>query len=178
MIVKLKYISIGALVIILTLFYFINEKNKASAERIKQAEIERVQRLEQNKIDEKKAKNSLELQRAQIEKSRALKAEQDKMNSQKQAKEFEKKQENEKLAVIRNAENKVKDRLIDPDSATFRNQKGNCGEVNAKNKMGGYTGYSRYIHDPKKDHTFVESDASTSIITPQIMDLLWQGDCS
>lgn len=95
MIVKLKYISIGALVLIAALFYFINEKNKAAAERIKQAEIARIERLEQNKVDEEKAKNSLELQRAQIEKSRALKAEQEK-NEQ-----FQRVQDSEKQEVAK-----------------------------------------------------------------------------
>lgn len=50
--------------------------------------------------------------------------------------------------------------LIDPDSATFRNISGKrrtfdsgtvfttvCGEVNAKNRMGGYTGYSWFHGD-------------------------------
>ena len=32
----------------------------------------------------------------------------------------------------------VKSQLFDPESAKFQNQKGNCGEVNSKNKFGGY----------------------------------------
>lgn len=39
--------------------------------------------------------------------------------------------------------------LKDPDSALFRNQfvgrKALCGEVNARNGMGGYAGYARFI---------------------------------
>lgn len=35
--------------------------------------------------------------------------------------------------------------LRDPKSAEFRNQKGNCGEVNSKNAFGAYTGFQRYI---------------------------------
>lgn len=39
--------------------------------------------------------------------------------------------------------------LKDPDSALFRNQhdgrRALCGEVNARNGMGGYAGYSRFI---------------------------------
>lgn len=88
---NLKYISIGALAIIAALFYFMSESSKATAERLKKAEIAHQQRLEQNKIDEEKAKKSLEAQRIQTEKARALKAEQDKLNSQKQAKDFEQK---------------------------------------------------------------------------------------
>ncbi|WP_149720978.1 hypothetical protein [Alcaligenes faecalis] len=36
-------------------------------------------------------------------------------------------------------------KLKDPDSAQFRNQKGICGEVNAKNSFGGMTGYTRFM---------------------------------
>lgn len=46
----------------------------------------------------------------------------------------------------------VRERLFDPESARFRNAfRGPnstlvwCGEVNARNRMGGFTGYSRYI---------------------------------
>lgn len=40
--------------------------------------------------------------------------------------------------------------LKDPDSARFKNLKTSrdlyfCGEVNAKNSLGGYTGFSRFI---------------------------------
>ncbi|WP_180043750.1 MULTISPECIES: hypothetical protein [unclassified Acinetobacter] len=43
------------------------------------------------------------------------------------------------------AQEVVKNELIDPASAQFKNQKGFCGEVNSKNKMGGYVGFSRFI---------------------------------
>jgi hypothetical protein len=43
------------------------------------------------------------------------------------------------------AQDVVKNELIDPASAQFKNQKGFCGEVNSKNKMGGYVGFSRFI---------------------------------
>ncbi|MGJ7611820.1 MULTISPECIES: hypothetical protein [unclassified Variovorax] len=44
----------------------------------------------------------------------------------------------------------VQERLTDPGSALFRNlhsvdPKTMCGEVNAKNSMGGYTGYKRFV---------------------------------
>ena len=90
---NLKYISVGALVVIIALFYFMHQSNEASAERLKQAEIANQQRLEQNKIDEAQAKKNYELERIQAEKAKALKVEQDKLSSQKQAKEFEQKRE-------------------------------------------------------------------------------------
>jgi hypothetical protein len=43
------------------------------------------------------------------------------------------------------ARNWVKAELTDPESATFRNQKGYCGEVNSKNRMGGYGGFIKFI---------------------------------
>lgn len=51
MIVKLKYISIGALVLIAALFYFMNERSKATTERLRQAEIAHQQKIEQEKKD-------------------------------------------------------------------------------------------------------------------------------
>lgn len=41
--------------------------------------------------------------------------------------------------------------LVDPDSAKFtvisheKNAEGNCGSVNSKNRMGGYTGFIKFI---------------------------------
>ncbi|MDT1887731.1 hypothetical protein ACN6Q4_20435, partial [Acinetobacter baumannii] len=39
----------------------------------------------------------------------------------------------------------VKDKLKDGETAKFRNQWELCGEVNAKNSFGAYTGFQRYI---------------------------------
>ncbi len=47
-------------------------------------------------------------------------------------------------------EQAVREKLRDPDSAKFRNVSGDkidgqwCGEVNAKNGMGGYAGWQRF----------------------------------
>ncbi|AXW00533.1 hypothetical protein CJO81_06990 [Ralstonia solanacearum] len=52
----------------------------------------------------------------------------------------------------------VLDRLTDPSTAQFRNtfygpvvdgERAWCGEVNAKNQMGGYVGFERFIASPK-----------------------------
>ncbi|HEV2747590.1 MAG TPA: hypothetical protein VGW34_09870 [Allosphingosinicella sp.] len=61
------------------------------------------------------------------------------------------------------AEDAVRQQLTDPSSAEFRNvvardSGATCGEVNSKNKMGGYDGFRRFIYD----------DASKSaVIDPQ-----------
>lgn len=57
--------------------------------------------------------------------------------------------------------------LSDPDSATFRNEKVvgpwrlensiYCGEVNAKNRMGGYVGYRWF--DGSAESSMIEDDA-------------------
>lgn len=54
---------------------------------------------------------------------------------------------------IRKAHDAVKESLFDPNSAEFRNDHvasdGTvCGEVNAKNRMGGYVGFTDYYVGP------------------------------
>lgn len=52
---------------------------------------------------------------------------------------------------ISKARELVAEDLIDPSSATFRNETVHgdavCGEVNAKNRMAGYVGFSRFVVD-------------------------------
>ena len=50
------------------------------------------------------------------------------------------------------AKKEVESRLSDPSSAQYRNittssQGVVCGEVNAKNKMGGYTGFEMFVYN-------------------------------
>lgn len=47
--------------------------------------------------------------------------------------------------VAQFVETVVKKDLIDPSSAQFQNIKGYCGEVNSKNKLGGYVGFNKFI---------------------------------
>lgn len=173
---NLKYISIGVLVLMGALFYFIHQSNKMSAERLKQAEIANQQRLEQNKIDEVKVEKDLELQRAQIEKARGLKAEQDKLNTQRQAEEFKANQQAKILEDVKLIEKKARRNLLDPEAAKFRNIKGNCGEINAKNKVGGYAGYRRFIYDVEFDTVSIE-DEDDGLYNPKMMDILWEKKC-
>ena len=55
------------------------------------------------------------------------------------------------------AREQVTAKLKDPGSAQFRNQKGFCGEVNAKNSFGGYGGFTRFIA-AGKDMVVMEND--------------------
>lgn len=61
------------------------------------------------------------------------------------------------------AEQSIKDKLKDPNSAEFRNfklsSKGHpCGEVNSKNGFGGYTGFKRYMI-ASKDLVAIEGES-------------------
>ena len=73
-------------------------------------------------------------------------------------------------AIVK-AREAVRNQLIDPDSAKFRNEetaeKGAvvCGEMNAKNRMGGYTGFAPYIHA-------AIASKSASIISPGSPDFI------
>jgi len=58
----------------------------------------------------------------------------------------------ERLSPAAGQRTVVRDHLSDPDSAKFRNDHASardakvwCGEVNARNRMGGMAGYARYI---------------------------------
>lgn len=59
------------------------------------------------------------------------------------------------------AKSVVKSKLNDPDSAVFRNQfkaqRGGegvwCGEVNARNRMGGMVGFTRYVVEVYPDRS-------------------------
>jgi hypothetical protein len=58
--------------------------------------------------------------------------------------------DNAAVAVISRAHEAATQTLVDPESARFRNDYvdaagGVCGEVNAKNRMGGYVGFTPYI---------------------------------
>ncbi|ROQ53674.1 hypothetical protein [Pseudomonas putida] len=72
---------------------------------------------------------------------------------------------------IERAREAVADRLKDPESARFRNERvvGEdhfvCGEVNAKNSAGSYVGFSSYAALRKDDGSYVaflESEGQTT----------------
>jgi len=163
----MKYGLIAVIIVAVALFYFMSQSNKADAERLKQAEIAHQQKLEQEEIEVIQAQKDAAELKAQNELARikenqtTQQAEQDKQKAQ-----------------IEVAAQKVKESLLDSDSAKFRNQKGNCGEVNAKNRMGGYTGFTRYIYFPEDKSVIIESDAKDSIFTAQVVDGLWASKCS
>lgn len=67
--------------------------------------------------------------------------------------------------------------LKDPASTQFRNEKFAsgilCGELNSKNAMGGYVGFSRYISDGKDLH-YLEKIGAVGKFTPEDVDLVME----
>lgn len=64
---------------------------------------------------------------------------------------------------IKAIENKVRYDLKDGDSAKFRNIIGGCGEVNAKNSYGAYTGFSRFVINKDSERVVIESSDNSYI---------------
>ncbi len=97
--------------------------------------------------------------------------------TKKAAKDMEAKQ----LALVERSRNNVALMLKDPASAKFRNSYFSlaliggkeipvtCGEVNAKNSFGAYTGYERFIA-PATGISYLESQISN-------FDTLWKKMC-
>lgn len=66
----MKYLFIGLLILASGMLYFMHQSNKASAERLKQAEIAHQQKLEQEKTDAANAAKSAAELKAQNELAR------------------------------------------------------------------------------------------------------------
>lgn len=87
-------------------------------------------------------------------------------------------QEQKDASYISLNQDRMKDRLKDPDSAQFRNsfvsRSGGapvvCGEINAKTSFGGYGGFKRFIS--AGDIQIVETD-----MAPGEMDKTWAKLC-
>lgn len=71
-----------------------------------------------------------------------------------------------KYGTINWAQEAVAAEMIDGESARFRNlgkiaERGACGEVNAKNRLGAYTGFKRFVvlgEPGKTAKVFIEED--------------------
>jgi hypothetical protein len=88
----------------------------------------------------------------------------------------EQKQHEEATALTTLGEKYVREKVLEPAQAQFRNQfigKGGapCGEVNAKDAFGGYIGFQRYI-SVARDLTLLAQDVS-----PAEFEAQWQQLC-
>ncbi|MGK9155447.1 hypothetical protein [Acinetobacter radioresistens] len=79
--------------------------------------------------------------------------------------------EMKEIRYNRMAKEFVKASLKDPASAQFRSQKGFCGEVNAKNSFGGYTGFKRFI---AADRNMIVMEDS---LAPEEFQKVWDNVC-
>lgn len=85
---------------------------------------------------------------------------------------------NQQLWIVKSHDG-IRARMKDPDSAEFRNSRfysggpapAVCGEVNAKNSFGGFTGFERFIASGE-DTAFVASDS-----TPSEFQTAWDQLC-
>jgi hypothetical protein len=78
--------------------------------------------------------------------------------------------------VIRPVEDSVRQEMIDPDSTQFRNlrvlpgrgedQRIVCGEVNSKNRLGGYVGFKHFVVVVGKGSNPDEVMISDSLLVP------------
>lgn len=87
----------------------------------------------------------------------------------------EEKLKDERKKLDLQAQSIVRDNLKDGDSAKFRNQWELCGEVNAKNSFGAYTGYQRYIMT--KEKIYFENEYKDDLRSIEAFDQLWGSEC-
>lgn len=80
-----------------------------------------------------------------------------------------------KLLQEQEAQNLLKELTTDPDTVKFRNMNGSCGEMNAKNKFGGYDGYRRFyvlsVNDKKQPFLELKHDA-TERLDEEVVDVM------
>ncbi|MBD1224936.1 hypothetical protein IC789_09150 [Acinetobacter seifertii] len=82
-------------------------------------------------------------------------------------------EERNKLDVM--VQQLVRNALKDGDSAKFRNQWELCGEVNAKNSFGAYTGFQRFI--ASKEKIYFENEYNSDSYSISAFNQVWNTDC-
>lgn len=91
-------------------------------------------------------------------------------------KDQQQKIDDKRRALDLQVQNIVRGNLKDGESAKFRNQHEMCGEVNAKNSFGGYTGFTRYILTSEK--LFLENQYQESDYSIKAFQQVWSSTCS
>lgn len=175
---NIKTLVIVVLLAIVAAFTYMYQSNKSSAEQAEQQRIayEQAQAQAQAKLEAIQSKAMQDEQQRKLEQAKQLKAEQQKINNQKQIAPETQAQQDKALDAVKVIEDKARRNLYDPESAKFRNVQGNCGEINAKNKFGGYTGYRRFIYDVRFDAVTIE-DETDGMYNAKMMDILWGEKC-
>lgn len=171
----MKYLLVALIAVAVAFGFMIKHSNDKRAEIEAQAEAHK-QKLEQERINAIKSEADRQAEKQQKAQYYAQLAANAKSGGQQlNSASVTVDGKNEDIIKI---ENKVKESLKDPMSAMFRNQKGNCGEFNAKNSFGGYNGFKRYIYRPNDDYLIMESSNDKDIFTSDIVDSLWKGYCT
>ncbi|MHA3082125.1 hypothetical protein ACX1NX_02860 [Acinetobacter sp. ANC 5383] len=168
----MKYLIIFLVVLMVGAGTYMYKSNQESKKRL--AETAQAYREQQAQVaSEIKADQEKYAEEQQDQKEQDAKARLDAAKISEQNKKLDQEKTANQIKV---AEDAVKQVLLDADSAKFRNQKGNCGEVNSKNKFGGYIGFSRYIYDPSTKTASIESESSSGT-SPVVMNALWKAKC-
>lgn len=68
----------------------------------------------------------------------------------------EQKYKEQKKVVEQKTQQVIRESLKDPDSAKFRNIYEVCGEVNAKNSYGAYTGFKKFVINMQDKQIYME----------------------
>lgn len=84
------------------------------------------------------------------------------------------------MSTTSQAEEAVRERLKDPTSAQFRNvrKEGDyvCGEVNAKNGLGGYGDYSDFAFNPRTGETAIRDYGNESLRYNEMCNPDWEAE--
>ncbi|MCH7331458.1 hypothetical protein [Acinetobacter modestus] len=140
-------------------------------QKMSQLEAENQARLAQE------AKDKAQKEQARIEYNEKVKIESEKQEPGLNQSELVENNQEKIVQKTNSIEEKARKNLFDPEAAKFRNIQGNCGEINAKNRMGGYTGYRRFIYNSETDTVSIEED-SDGLYNSKIMDILWKKSCT
>lgn len=172
-----KLIIIGVLIcVMIGVVLKSNSDRKAIEEALAQQTQQHNQKMAQLEAENQARLAQEARDKAQKEQARIESNRQAKIESEKQKQGPIQVDQGEAAQQVSSIEEKARRNLFDPEAAKFRNIKGNCGEINAKNKMGGYTGYRRFIYDPKFDTVSIE-DENDGLYNPKMMDILWGQKC-
>ena len=172
-----KLIIIGVLIcVMIGVVLKSNSHRKAIEEALAQQTQKKKKKMAQLEAENQARLAQEARDKAQKEQARIESNRQAKIESEKQKQGPIQVDQGEAAQQVSSIEEKARRNLFDPEAAKFRNIKGNCGEINAKNKMGGYTGYRRFIYDPKFDTVSIE-DENDGLYNPKMMDILWGQKC-
>ena len=158
-----------------------NSDRKAREEALAQQTQQHNQKMAQLEAENQarlaqEARDKAQQEQARIESNKQANLESEKQKQNTKQIDQQEVNQGEATQQTSSIEEKARRNLFDPEAARFRNIKGNCGEINAKNKMGGYTGYRRFIYNSETDTVSIEEDGD-GFYTSKVMDILWQKKC-